>query len=52
MDEAIGEFERYVNRRYPGRSTAKHYISDLQIFQSFVGKPAREVTRLDVDCFV
>ena len=52
MDEAIREFERYVNRRYPGRSTAKHYISDLQIFQSFVGKPAREVTRWDVDRFV
>jgi len=52
MDEAIGEFERYVNRRYPGRSTAKHYISDLQIFRSFVDKPAREVTRLDVDSFV
>jgi site-specific recombinase XerD len=52
MDEAIGEFERYVNRRYPGRSTAKHYISDLRIFRSFVDKPAREVTRWDVDRFV
>jgi site-specific recombinase XerD len=52
MDEAIREFERYVNRRYPGRSTAKHYISDLQVFRSFVGKPAREVTRWDVDRFV
>ena len=52
MDEAIREFERYVNRRYPGRSTAKHYVSDLQIFRSFVGKPAREVTRWDVDRFV
>jgi len=52
MDEAIREFEGYVNRRYPGRSTAKHYVSDLQIFRSFVGKPAREVTRWDVDRFV
>jgi integrase/recombinase XerC len=52
MDEAIREFERYVKRRYPGRSTAKHYSSDLQIFHRFVDKPAREVTRWDVDRFV
>jgi integrase/recombinase XerD len=52
MDEAIREFERYVNRRYPGRSTAKHYVSDLRIFQGFVDKPVREVTRWDVDRFV
>jgi site-specific recombinase XerD len=52
MDEEIREFERYVNRRYPGRSTVKHYVNDLQIFHRFVGKPAREVTRWDVDRFV
>jgi hypothetical protein len=33
MDEAIGEFERYVNRRYPGRSTAQHYIGDFRSFK-------------------
>jgi integrase/recombinase XerD len=52
MDEVIREFERYLNRRYPGRSTGKHYINDLQLFQRFVDKPPREVTRLDIDRFV
>ena len=52
MNEAIREFERYLNRRYPGRSTVKHYINDLQLFQRFVDKPPREVTRLDIDRFV
>jgi site-specific recombinase XerD len=52
MDEAIREFKRYLNRRYPGSSTVKHYIHDLQLFQRFVGKAPRAVTRLDIDDFV
>ena len=52
MNEAIREFERYLNRRYPGSSTVKHYVNDLQLFQRFVDKPPREVTRLDIDRFV
>ena len=52
MDEGIREFEHYLQRRYPGSSTTKHYISDLQLFQQLVDKPPREVTRLDVDRFV
>jgi integrase/recombinase XerC len=52
MDEGIREFEYYLKRRYPGSSTAKHYISDLQLFQRLVDKPPREVTRLDVDRFI
>jgi len=52
MDGAIEEFKRYLNRRYPGRSTVKHYINDLQVFQRLVNKPPRVVTRLDIDNFV
>ena len=52
MDEAIREFKRYLNRRYPGSSTVKHYIHDLQLFQRFVDKAPRAVTRLDIDNFV
>jgi site-specific recombinase XerD len=37
MDKAIANFRCYLERRYPGRSTAKHYISDLLIFRQFVG---------------
>jgi len=28
-DTALPEFERYLQRRYPERSTAKHYLSDI-----------------------
>jgi len=52
MDEAIQGFNRYLKRRYPGSSTVKHYIHDLQLFQRFVDKPPRAVTRLDIDNFV
>ncbi len=52
MDEAIRGFKRYLNRRYPGSSTVKHYIYDLQLFQRFVDKAPRAVTRLDIDHFV
>jgi site-specific recombinase XerD len=52
MDEDIREFENYLRRRYPGRSTRKHYISDLQIFSRFVGMPLADVRRIDIDRFV
>ncbi len=52
MDGDIRKFEHYLQRRYPGSSTTKHYISDLQLFQQLVDKPPREVTRLDIDRFV
>jgi site-specific recombinase XerD len=52
MNEAIQEFVRYVKRRYPGSSTAKHYMNDLQLFQDFVDKPPRDVTRHDISRFV
>ena len=31
---ALQAFERYLQRRYPGRSTAKHYVSDVRLFQA------------------
>ena len=37
MQPELARFERYLKQRYPGRSTRKHYISDLRIFQRFVG---------------
>ena len=52
MDGAIRDFEHYLERRYPGRSTAKHYVNDLKHFQQLIGKPPRTVTRRDVDAFV
>jgi len=52
MNDAIREFERYLNRRCPGSSTVKHYINDLRLFQRFINKPACEVTGLDIDRFI
>lgn len=53
MDEAIAKFRSYLERRYPGRSTAKHYLSDLLIFFQFVGDISpTEVTAKMVDEFV
>jgi site-specific recombinase XerD len=53
MDQAIAKFKDYLERRYPDRSTAKHYISDLLIFRQFAGpvKPP-EITAKMVDEFV
>jgi len=53
MDTAIADFRDYLERRCTGRSTAKHYISDLLIFRQFVGdiRP-REVSARMVDEFV
>jgi site-specific recombinase XerD len=48
---AVHAFERYLQRRYPGRSTAKHYLSDLRQFQKMCAKPWAEVTSADIDAF-
>ena len=37
MKAEIDEFNHYISHRYPGSSTTKHYMSDLAIFQNFVG---------------
>lgn len=50
--EALMRFERYLNRRSPGRSTAKHYVSDVRLFLAGCPKPWTEVTRADIDAFV
>lgn len=53
MDESIREFEKYVSRRFPGRSTVKHYVNDLELFARFVdNKPTAEVSCMDVDRFI
>jgi hypothetical protein len=37
MQAEIEKFKQYLSHRYPGRSTAKHYLSDLAIFCTSVG---------------
>ena len=53
MKPAIATFEKYLKRRYPDRSTAKHYLSDLKLFHQFVGeKRPREITVKTIDAFI
>jgi site-specific recombinase XerD len=53
MKTAIANFKAYLQRRYPDRSTAKHYLSDLNIFSHFVAeKSPREITVYTIDAFV
>lgn len=46
------QFKQFLLRRFPGRSTAKHYESDVRLFQDFCPKPWAEVTTADLDAFV
>jgi len=53
MKTAIKEFEQYLRRRYPERSTTKHYVSDLKLFHQFVGdKAPREISVKTIDAFI
>jgi len=53
MKADVERYIKHVGRRYPKRSTKKHYASDLNIFVRFVGnKSPREVTVQDIDAFI
>ena len=53
MKAEIDEFKRYISHRYPGSSTTKHYMSDLAIFQNFVGDMhPQEINIKIIDRFV
>lgn len=51
--EAQQMFIKYLNRRYPERSTAQHYRSDIAIFFKTMNDKAVElIERIDIDNFV
>jgi len=50
--EIIQKYEQYLERRAPGRRTAKDYVSDIRQFSRFCCKPWREITMHDIDAFV
>ena len=53
MRTALSKFKQYLEIRHPGRSTAKHYMSDLEIFSTFVGEqPLRAIRSKSIDEFV
>jgi hypothetical protein len=53
MKDEIDRFKQYIAYRYPGRSTLKHYLSDLAIFRKFVGDVTpTEISIQVIDQFV
>lgn len=53
MKAELSQFKRYLENRYPDRSTTKHYMSDLAIFSQFVGpKRPSEIGVKEIDDFV
>ena len=48
----IAAFAAYLTRRFPGRSTAKHYVSDMQVFVQQHPQPLLTITRRDIDAFI
>jgi integrase/recombinase XerD len=53
MNEAIAKFKQYLQHRYPGSSTTKHYMSDLNIFSRFAGDMSpKDITPKLIDQFV
>ena len=53
MQADLAKFKRYLETRYPDRSTTKHYMSDLAIFNQFVDhQPPEMITSKQLDAFV
>ena len=50
--EALTKFEKYIQRRFPGRRTVTDYLCDVRQFRSVCQKPWREVNLQDMDAFV
>ena len=48
----IAVFAAYLTRRFPGRSTAKHYLSDMQLFIHQHPQPVLTITRREIDAFI
>lgn len=51
-ETALHEFEKYLQRRFPGRRTAVDYLSDLRQYRNVCQKSWREVEMHDIDVFV
>ena len=53
MQAQLIEFKAFLDRRYPERSTTKHYMSDLAIFSEFIGEqPLETINVQTIDKFV
>ena len=45
-------FKNFLNRKYPERTTATHYISDLKQFLAHDDRPLIKVSRQEIDEFI
>ena len=45
-------FKNFLNRKYPERTTATHYISDLKQFLAYDDRPLGTVSRKEIDEFI
>lgn len=52
MVDGVAAFAKDLSRRFPGTSTAIHYVSDVQVFLRWFGRPLREAQRTDIDRFI
>lgn len=48
----VERFHKWLRRRSPGASTHVHYVSDVNLFFAWLGKPPAQVTARDVDAYV
>jgi site-specific recombinase XerD len=51
-DKVLLEFEKYLQRRFPGRRTSVDYLSDVRQFRKVCQKAWREIDMHDIDQFV
>ena len=51
-EDWIAAFAAYLQRRFPGRSTAKHYLNDMHLFIQQYPQPLASITRTQIDAFV
>lgn len=53
MKNEIAQFERFLKRRFGKRSTAKHYINDLNLFLKHTGDlSVTQISAQHIDSFV
>jgi integrase/recombinase XerC len=53
MQAELARFKQYLQNRYPDRTTAKHYMSDLSIWSRFVNnKPPQAIDSKLIGAFV
>lgn len=48
----IAAFAAYLQRRFPERTTAKHYVNDMRLFVHQHPQPFSSITRAEIDAFV